>query len=108
MNNANPVFGQFLSHRLLIDGNVVVHAENDGELIEKAGNDRFDLIVFVQTRLCVSETCPLRALTRWGKVVVLSSVYDEKAVLEAYEMGISMYMTLPIDPSRFIRKVRLL
>jgi DNA-binding response OmpR family regulator len=108
INNANPVFGQFLSHRLLIDGNVVVQADNDREMLEKAALDRYDLIVFISTRLCVSDTCPLRILTQWGKVIVLSSIYDEKAVVEAYNMGIAMYMTLPVNPTRFIRKVRAL
>ncbi len=108
MNNANPVFGQFLSHRLVLDGNVVVHAGNDSELLEKANEESYDLIVFVQTRLCISETCPLRTLTKYAKVIVLSSVYDEKAVLWAYDMGIALYMTLPVDPSRFIRKIRAL
>ena len=108
INNANPIFGQFLSHRLLIDGNVVVRAENDQELIQKVEQDRYDLIVFISTRLCISDTCPLRILTKRGKVIVLSSIYDEKAVLEAYKMGISMYMTLPVDPARFIKKVRAL
>jgi DNA-binding response OmpR family regulator len=106
INNANPVFGQFLSHRLVLDGNTVVHAENDSDLINKAAAEDFDLIVFISTRLCVSDTCPLRELTQRGKVIVLSSIYDEKAVMEAYRMGISMYMTLPVDPARFIRKVR--
>jgi len=106
INNANPIFGQFLSHRLLIDGNVVVKAENDRDLLEKVEEDQYDLIVFISTRLCVSDTCPLRVLTKRGKVIVLSSIYDEKAVVEAYNMGITMYMTLPVDPSRFIRKVR--
>lgn len=106
MNNANPIFGQFLSERLKIDGNAVVHAENDSDLIEKVARECFDLIVFIQTRLCISDTCPLRELTRRGKVIVLSSVYDEKSVIEAYRMGICMYMTLPVDAGRFIRKVR--
>jgi DNA-binding response OmpR family regulator len=104
INNANPVFGQFLSHRLLIAGNVVEKAEDDRELIEKVERQRYDLIVFVATRLSGAD--PLRMLPKWGKVVVLSSVYDEKAVIEAYNLGVSMYMTLPVDPSRFIRKVR--
>lgn len=78
MNNANPIFGQFLSHRLLLDGNVVVHAENDSELVEKVGQDRYDLIVFISTRLCVSDTCPLRELTKWGKVIVLSPYTTRK------------------------------
>lgn len=108
INNSNPVFGQFLSHRLMIDGNVVVQAENDSELVDKAEKDRYDLIVFIVTRLCVSDTCPLHVLTKKGKVIVLSSVYDEKAVIEAYKMGISMYMTLPVDPTHFIKKVRAL
>ncbi len=107
MNNANPIFGQFLSHRLEIDGHTVDHAENDAELVEKVVRGAYDLIVFIQTRLCISETCPLRTLTQHGKkVVVLSSVYDEKAVMWAYDMGIAMYMTLPVDPSRFILKIR--
>lgn len=108
INNANPVFGQFLSHRLVIDGNVVVHADDDADLIEKVEQDCYDLIVFISTRLCVSDTCPLRVLTKKGKVIVLSSIYDERAVMEAYKMGICMYMTLPVDPSRFIKKVRAL
>lgn len=108
INNANPIFGQFLSHRLLIDGNTVVHAENDNDLVNKVEQDKYDLIVFISTRLCVSDTCPLRVLTKKGKVIVLSSIYDESAVVEAYNMGICMYMTLPVDPTRFIRKVRTL
>ena len=108
INNANPIFGQFLSHRLIIDGNVVVHANNDSDLLDKVDQDRFDLIVFISTRLCLSDTCPLRTLTQKGKVIVLSSIYDEKAVMEAYNMGICMYMTLPVDPTRFIKKVRAL
>ncbi len=108
INNANPVFGQFLSHRLILDGNVVVRVETDQELIRRVEVDRFDVIVFISTRLCISDTCPLRVLTKCGKVVVLSSIYDEKAVLEAYNMGIKMYMTLPVDLGRFIKKIRAL
>lgn len=106
INNVNPIFGQFLSTRLLRDGNTVEKAENDEKLVEMVKRECYDLIVFISTRLCISDTCPLRELTKRGKVAVLSSVYDEKAVMEAYNMGISLYMTLPVDPARFIRKVR--
>jgi len=108
INKASPVFGQFLSHRLVIDGNVVIHADNDADLIEKVESDHYDLIVFISTRLCAADTDPLRVLSRKGKVIVLSSIYDEKAVMEAYKMGICMYMTLPLDLTRFIKKVRAL
>jgi len=108
INNANPIFGQFLSHRLKIDGNDVLQVETDTDMVEVVERDRFDLIVFISTRLCISDTCPIRSLAQKGKVVVLSTVYDEKAVMEAYKMGIKMYMTLPVDPTRFIRKVRAL
>lgn len=106
INNVNPVFGQFLSHRLSIAGNEVEKADDDEKLVEMVETKCYDLIVFISTRLCISDTCPLRELTKRGKVAVLSSVYDEKAVMEAYNMGISLYMTLPVDPARFIRKVR--
>lgn len=108
INNSNPVFGQFLSHRLTLDGNEVIQADSDADIVDKSGQDKYDLIVFIVTRLCLSETCPLNILTKRGKVIVLSSIYDEKAVTEAYKMGISMYMTLPVDPTYFIKKVRAL
>lgn len=108
INNANPIFGRFLSHRLRLDGNEVCQVENDSEMVEAVNADSFDLIIFISIRLCISDTCPIRILAKRGKVVVLSTVYDEKAVMEAYKMGIKMYMTLPVDPSRLIRKVRAL
>ncbi|MCD8186959.1 MAG: hypothetical protein LUD68_11190 [Rikenellaceae bacterium] len=108
IHKASPVFGQFLSHRLVIDGNVVIHAESDVDLIQKVERDNYDLIVLISNRLSLADTGSLRVLTRKGKVIVLSSVYDGKAVMEAYKMGICMYMTLPLDLSRFIKKVRAL
>ena len=108
INNANPIFGQFLSHRLVIDGNDVTLVETEGDMFERIETELYDLIVFITTRLCVSDICPIRELARKGKVIVLSTIYDERAVMEAYNMGISMYMTLPVDPTRFIRKVRAL
>lgn len=109
INNANPVFGRFLSHRLLIAGNVVEKADDNQQLIEKVEQERYDLIVFVANRLGLSDFRPLRALSRWGKVVVLSASHDEQTVIEAYHnTGISMYMTFPVDPSRLIRKIRAL
>jgi DNA-binding response OmpR family regulator len=108
INNANPIFGNFLTSRLRRDGNEVCQVENDSEMVQMVNADDFDLIIFISIRLCISDTCPIRILARKGKVVVLSTVYDEKAVLEAYKMGIKMYMTLPVDPSVLIRKVRAL
>ncbi len=108
MNNANPIFGRFLSSRLRSDGNEVCQVENDSEMIQAVNADDYDLIIFISIRLCISDTCPIRILAQKGKVVVLSTVYDEKAVVEAYKMGIKMYVTLPVDPTRLIRKVRAL
>lgn len=106
INSQNSVFGKFLAHRLSIDGNDVTLVGSDAEMVDRVEFTPYDLVLIIATRSYTGADSPLPSVSRSSKVLLLSTVCDEQTVIEAYQMGVSSYMSLPVNPTRLIRHIR--
>ncbi len=103
---SNPVFRGFLSDRLSLDGNEMTAVPGSREAFRALLRTTYELILIVTNRPCCKEAHFIRLASRRNRVMVLSSVYDEEMVMDAYRMGVHAYMTLPVDTTRLIKKIR--
>ncbi len=106
INCSDSLFGKFIAGRLAGDGSDVMVVGSDDEMKEAVEERDYDLAILVIEH-GVADLDVLNYLTsRDVRFFVLSNLNDEESIYSAYQAGAASYMSLPVEFSKLLIKVR--
>lgn len=97
-----------LEFKLKKDGYDIVTVQNGQEAIDKAAEEKFDLIVTDMMMPFKGGLDVISAVKEQGgnvPVIVLSSVGQEEMVVKAFKLGADDYITKPFSPNEFSMRI---
>ncbi len=100
----DKLFGELLLDRARLSGRetlCITRRELDPAVLDRE-NDRILLVLHYPF---TSSPEAVRLIRAGYAVAILSSVYDERVIMKARQMGVKNYVSLPIDLERFTQRI---
>lgn len=106
INCSDSLLGRFIGGRLSVDGHDVTLVKKNIDMATQLDVADFDLVVVVVDYRFTESEVLMKYASKGVRFFVLSNLQDEYSIYSAYEAGVTSYMSLPLDFSKFLLKVR--
>ncbi len=89
------------------EGISVIETDRRDELFRICRNNHFDKVITDDVRLFINDTHAVEAIrqSRSNKIYILSHSHSEHLVMSLLELGITQFLSLPIDLNRLYNKL---
>ncbi|MCC8089790.1 MAG: hypothetical protein LIO79_11140 [Rikenellaceae bacterium] len=106
VNCSDSLFCRLIVERFEIEGNKITTVNGDNEMFSMLGCEDYDLVILVMDYRFADNGMLLKLTADGIRFFILSQLADEYSVYSAYASGVVSYMSLPIDFSKFILRIR--
>ncbi|MCD7962761.1 MAG: hypothetical protein LUF90_04245 [Rikenellaceae bacterium] len=106
VNCNDSLFCDLIVERLRIEGNDVNYVCNDDEMLALLSCSEYDLVILVLDYRFADNAILLKLTADGIRFFILSKLADEYSVYSAYVSGVVYYMSLPVDFTKFLVKIK--